>query len=234
MTHRSSPLLIPVLSHLTTGIILSPLDLVRTRLIAQSSMHQYRTYSGPIDCLSSIIRHEGGLSGIYFHPHLLLPTVLENMLRHLITLSLPSFFGNLLGVSDDIQPIAWSVVEFFSGCASLLITIPVETVRRRLQIQVRGSIAPVVTCVNTRSKPYNGVFDVFRSIITEEASTPAHQHNRDRWRGKHHVIDDKKRGARRLSQLYRGFTMGVGAGAIVMTLSIMGGGRQSNGGWAEL
>jgi hypothetical protein len=37
-----------------------------------------------------------------------------------------------------------------------------------------------------------------------------------------------------LSQLYRGFSMGVGAGTIVMILSILGGGRQLDSGWAEL
>ncbi|KIJ40187.1 hypothetical protein M422DRAFT_257021, partial [Sphaerobolus stellatus SS14] len=57
----SSPsLIIPLASHFVTGIILSPLDLVRTRLIAQSSIPRHRTYTGPLNALGQIIRHEGG------------------------------------------------------------------------------------------------------------------------------------------------------------------------------
>jgi len=57
------PIVLPVASHLITGFLLSPLDLIRTRLIVQSFTSRHRTYSGPIDALSQILRNEGGPKG---------------------------------------------------------------------------------------------------------------------------------------------------------------------------
>jgi mitochondrial fusion and transport protein UGO1 len=225
----TSPLLIPVLSHLTTGVLLSPLDLVRTRLIAQSSLKQYRAYTGPINALSDILREEGGFTSVYLHPQLLFPAILDNSLRPLLALALPVFLGRLFGVGDDSNPVVWSVIEFVAGCASLLITLPVETIRRRLQMQVRGNAEPLHVCVNTRRQPYYGLLDVFWSVISEETSTSSAAETES-----HDSAQSIWRHTSGWSQLYRGFSMGVGAGSIVMILSILGGGRQMDNGWAEL
>ncbi|CDO70226.1 hypothetical protein BN946_scf184942.g26 [Trametes cinnabarina] len=77
--------LLPVASQVLTGFLLSPLDLVRTRLIVQSSVPRHRTYSGPLDALRQILAHEGGLRGAYLHPHLLIPTLLDSTLHALFT-----------------------------------------------------------------------------------------------------------------------------------------------------
>ncbi|WAQ85159.1 hypothetical protein PtA15_5A733 [Puccinia triticina] len=55
------PLALSVGSYLATGLLLAPLDLVRTRLIVQSAQLRHRTYSGPLDALKTIIRDEGGV-----------------------------------------------------------------------------------------------------------------------------------------------------------------------------
>jgi len=223
-------LLFPVASHLITGFILSPLDLVRTRLIVQSFDPQHRTYTGPIDALRKIIREEGGLRGLYLHPHLLIPTLLDNTMRPLMSLGLPPvlvarlFPGTL--VSMENNPVAWGVVEFTSSCIGLLATLPFETVRRRLQVQVRGRAQTLKTCVEKRPVPYNGVVDALWHILTEERSDlPVRHHGKDE-----HVSMWRKTG---LGQLYRGLGVRLGAGAIVFLLGILTGDGDETG-WAEL
>jgi len=239
----STSLLIPVASHLITGFILSPLDLVRTRLIVQSFNPQYRTYTGPIDALRKIAREEGGMWGMYLHPHLLIPTILDNTIRPLISLGLPPllaarlFPGTL--VSLESSPVAWGVVELASSCIGLLATLPFETVRRRLEVQVRGRAQPLKACVEKRPIPYNGVVDAFWHILTEERSDlPVERDVRGRRREKGKEREGVKEEVsvwRRtgLGQLYRGLGVRLGAGLIVFVLGVITGGGGEPG-WAEL
>ncbi|KZW02368.1 mitochondrial carrier [Exidia glandulosa HHB12029] len=230
----------PVASHLITGVILSPLDLVRTRLIVQSSMPEHRTYRGPLDALSQIIDHEGGLTGLYLHPHLLFPAILDNALRPLISLFLPSFIGRVLGINEDTHPVAWALTEFVSSCAGLLITLPFETVRRRLQIQTRGG-RHLRACVETRPRPYAGVLDTLYRIVAEERSDvpmPAAWTLRPTGTGGEQTTAVVKEelgwlAGTGIGQLYRGFGTGVVASAIVMLLAILAG-DDGEAGWAEL
>lgn len=244
--YRPSPLL-PVASHVMTGFLLSPLDLVRTRLIAQSSMPRYKTYTGPIHALSDILVNEGGLRGIYLHPHLLIPTILETGLRSFMHVALPAVIAPRLWlgpyVAADTHPVAWAFAEVLAGCASLLVTLPVETVRRRLQIQTRGTAKPLRTCVETRPVPYNGIVDALWHILTEERSDLPIKHPRR----KRMVEQEKRReeeaggGGRQswlrrtgVGQLYRGLGMRLAASVIVFLLAVVGGGEDVEGGWAEL
>jgi mitochondrial fusion and transport protein UGO1 len=240
--------LLPVASHLLTGFLLSPLDLIRTRLIVQSSLPQHRTYTGPLDALSQILRHEGGWNGIYFHPQLFIPTLLDNALRPLISLALPGLLTSYLGaahVSEDSYPVLWGLVEFLASCGGLLLTLPFETIRRRLQVQVRGTAKPVRTCVETRPAPYNGLVDAFWHILTEERSDlpiddKRHRRRRPSIKGKEREqMPSDAEGqtwARNsgLGQLYRGFGMRLGASAIVFLLGVLTGSEDQGSGWAEI
>jgi len=233
-TPHSSAILVPVLSHLCTGFLLSPLDLVRTRLIAQSASNPFRTYAGPIDALSQILRDEGGLRTVYFHPQLLFPVLLEHSLRPYMTLTLPYFFGRLIGINED-RPLGWMFVEFIAGCTGLLVTLPVETIRRRLQIQMRGNRKPLSTCVHTRRKPYFGIVDAFWRILSEECSDGYPSSSQPAARRREEQTQSQSWYSRHgLGQLYRGFGMGVGAHALVFGLSLLVGSSENDAGWAEL
>ncbi|KAF4572608.1 hypothetical protein EYR36_007116 [Pleurotus pulmonarius] len=251
------PLLLPLASHVITGFILSPLDLIRTRLIVQSFLPRYRSYSGPVDALSQILRDEGGLSGIYLHPHLLIPTLLDNTLRPLVSAILPQLIlssSNTRLISPSSNPIAFNALEMAAGCAGLLITLPFETVRRRLQVQARGNAKPIKGCVELRPVPYNGVVDTFWHILTEERSDlPVRRMTRRReGKGKGRAESgtsgadkDSEINANQtdeggwlrhtgVGQLYRGFGMRLGASAIVFVLAFFTAGEDVDGGWAEL
>ncbi|CAE6432477.1 unnamed protein product [Rhizoctonia solani] len=232
------PLAITVASHLLIGVILSPLDLVRTRLIAQTSLSSHKTYSGPVAALRDIYHKEGGLAGMYLHPNLLIPTVIENTLRPLLALSAPLFIERTLFVTEESHPVAYQVAELLFSSATLLLTLPIETARRRLQIQSRGS-GRFQACVETRPSPYTGVADVLWKVLTEERSMPITLRRR-RMSSQGRQMDEEVKEKRSwinntgIGQLYRGFGMGMGASGVVFLLATLAGGDSSDAGWAEL
>lgn len=135
--YRSLALLLA--SHLLTGVIVSPLDLIRTRLIAQSTLPPHRKYSSPWNALRQILSEEGGWRTTYFHPNLLIPTVLDYIFRPLFSLGAPLFIEHKLRLDPASSPVRYSLAEFSISTASLLVTLPIETVRRRLQLQARAA-----------------------------------------------------------------------------------------------
>lgn len=239
-----------------TGFLLSPLDLVRTRLIVQSAVPRYRTYTGPLNALRQIITQEGGLKGIYLHPHILIPTLIDCTLRSLVPFVLPGLMASYLSfggvpITPETHPAMWGVSEFLGSCAGLLITLPFETVRRRLQVQTRGTAAPLKACVELRPAPYNGIVDAFWHILTEERSDlPLQPRRRRRKSVSVKGKANEKQGAADepldngedeswlrstgIGQLYRGLGMRVGASVIVFVLTMFSGGAEQDAGWAEL
>lgn len=226
---RAHPLLLPVASHLATGLLLSPLDLIRTRLIVQTSSTRHRAYSGPFDALNKIIFHEGGFQSLYLHPQLLYPAILDCTLTPLVAASAPIFtarlFSRLLGsaIHEDSHPVIWAASQLGGACLGLLVTLPVETVRRRLQVQMRGGAPPIATCVEVRRRPYIGIVDVIYSILVEERSDLPLRTQRkrrashsDRQAEEEEVLD---RGSwlkyTGIGQLYRGLGMRVSASVII-------------------
>jgi len=225
-------LLIPLTSHLLTGLLLSPLDLVRTRLIAQSSMPRHRTYSGPLNALSQIIQLEGGISGLYLHPHLLIPAALDNIVRPFANLALPMIVASRLGVNEDSHPVVLVLTEIAAGCLANLMITPVETVRRRLQVQTRGG-GKFKACVETRPQGYHGVVEAVWRISTEErAEVPVDVDMKGKARAEE--VDAGWVTFGGIGQLYHGLGMNTGAVIATSVLTAIAGGQEAEGGWAEL
>jgi mitochondrial fusion and transport protein UGO1 len=225
-----------------TGFILSPLDLIRTRLIVQSSVPQHRSYTGPVHAFRTILETEGGLYNMYFHPTLFVPTILDSSVRTLLSLSGPLLIARTLVISEDTHPVSYSLAELTCSSASLLVSLPIETIRRRLQVQSRGG-RPIEACVETRPVPYAGFMDALWRIVTEEQSTPPKRRRRKSFKAKEK--ENLASGgsasssgwfqATGIAQLYRGFGMGVSANALVFVLAFLtSGGDNSDAGWAEL
>ncbi|GAA5976750.1 hypothetical protein JCM5350_007236 [Sporobolomyces pararoseus] len=173
-------LILTTLSHTITSLVLSPLDLVRTRLIVQSSQPRHEKYSSlnPFKTLSTISKEEGGLSQTYFHPNLLIPTLLEGLLKPLLHLSIPLIITRYFKIEPSSSPLSFSITELFLSSTSLLITIPLETVRKRLQLQSRASFVrrgrangigkPFRSSVELRPSPVQGIVECVWRILTEE------------------------------------------------------------------
>lgn len=238
-------------SHLITGFLVSPLDLVRTRLIAQSTLPQHRKYAGLADALQTILREEGGWRTTYLHPNLLVPTLLDFLFRPLFALGAPLVLENVFRLDPNTVPISYALGELVVSTLSLLVTLPIETVRRRLQLQyhepLRGDaiqnlfVAPNLhtgrrglrTCVETRPVPYSGVFEAVYRIIAEETVILPAVLGDDAEPSTIAVSSVSRFGG--LRGLYRGFGMGFSANLLVFVLTLLTGERQINQtGWTEI
>ncbi|PWN41892.1 mitochondrial carrier [Ceraceosorus guamensis] len=192
--------LLHLTSQLITGFALSPLDLIRTRLIAQSTLAPHRKYNGPWQGLKQILEEEGGWRTAYFHPNLFIPTLLDFTIRPALSLGAPLIIEHTLRLDPNTSPVAYALADMTLGVIALSVTLPIETIRRRLQIQPRapwgadppapvGARPPTATniadvglspgrkplralrtCVETRPRPYLGVVEAIYRIITEETS----------------------------------------------------------------
>ena len=241
--HPTIPLIVGVASHVATGLFMSPLDLVRTRLIVQSAQPRHRKYKGPIHALRTIADEEGGLGAMFLHANLLLPTVFDCACRGLVHIGVPLLIERALRIPAAEQPVAYALAEFLFNTAALLVLLPIETVRRRLQVQSRARVqarSPFRACVEIRPSPYAGIVETFYRIWTEETSSvprhlvaPRHRH-----RGEG-VTEEVSASAASASasgfrQLYRGFGVGVASNAIVFILSLVTSGDERISGWAEM
>ncbi|TIB77489.1 hypothetical protein E3Q18_01724 [Wallemia mellicola] len=225
LPHPFKPLSVHVLAHTLTSIALSPLDLVRTRMIVQatsttSSNVSRRAYSGPIDALRKISSQEGGWQSMWTHPNLLFPTIVESSLKSLLQLCGPLIIERLLGVSIDSRPATYAICELLWSIGSMTLSLPLETVRRRLQIQDRSLVkmpqaGKFTPCVETRPIPSAGIVETIYRIVTEETS----ESTDSRWAG--------------FKSLFRGFTMGTSASSLVFILGMFGGVDAAEG-WTEI
>ncbi|KAG0205139.1 hypothetical protein BGX28_003180 [Mortierella sp. GBA30] len=169
-----------VTSHLVVGFILSPLELVRTRLIVQTADPKQRKYTGLLNCLSTIVSEEGIFAlwgGVNF-----VPTILYHTLTPLFANSIPLIIDRVFGLSSADSPMLYSLAELGLDTLDLLIRLPLETVRKRLQIQIQAKIPGkrFETVVETRKRPYAGVVDCVKKIVKEEGG--AEQKGLDRRR----------------------------------------------------
>jgi fusion and transport protein UGO1 len=210
-------------------------------------MTRHTSYSGPLNGLSRINKEEGGISGLYLHPHLLIPTILDRGAAALAVLALPRFLAVTLGpahIAPDTHPLSWALAELVASCAGLLVTVPLETVRRRLQVQVRGHAEPIRGCVETRPAAYNGVVDALWHITTEERSDLPLKPRRSRTKTSEAQEDPTEvqdvqgseswRKNTGIGQLYRGLSLRVGASLVVFFVGLLSGGEEPELGWTEL
>ncbi|KAG0365174.1 mitochondrial carrier domain-containing protein [Gamsiella multidivaricata] len=157
-----------VTSHLVVGFILSPLELVRTRLVVQTSDPKQRKYTGMLNCISTIVSEEGFIAlwgGVN-----LFPTILYHTITPLLSNSIPLIIDRIFGISAADSPVLYAVAELGLDTLDLLIRLPIETIRKRLQIQIQAKIPGkrYETVVETRKRPYAGIMDCVYRIIQEE------------------------------------------------------------------
>lgn len=151
----------------TTGLILAPLDLIRTRLIVTSTSRSPRRTLASLRSLPSWL----------CHTTLIAPTIFHSLVHPFLTLSMPLVLRSQLVVDRDISPVTASVVKFCTSCVSLFVKLPFETVLRRGQMAVLADpsylealdkTSKMETIVHPGS--YNGVVGTMYTIVSEEGS----------------------------------------------------------------
>ncbi|EIW66968.1 hypothetical protein M231_03933 [Tremella mesenterica] len=224
------PLAIQVGTHFLTHWLLSPLEVIRTRLIV-SPLSRSDTPSSA-GMLRDMVEQEGGFCSLYFHPNLFIPTALEHTLRPLLTLSIPLVLERQWGISSEFSPLTYAACDLGLGLAGLFILLPIETTRKRLQIQYRGvrrkETGKRKSVVLLREREYVGVVEALWRIMTEETGA----------RRKRHMTERDEGGVfSGIRQLYRGFGMAATAHLTVFGLGLVSaglGGRGFDSGWKEI
>ncbi|KAG0165096.1 hypothetical protein DFQ28_009226 [Apophysomyces sp. BC1034] len=206
-----------VASNAIVGFLLSPLELIRTRMIVQSASPLQRKYKGPLHALRTILSEEGGLGGLYLS-HNLLPTLLYHTITPLLQNTTPLIIDRVFRVSAGDSPFLYGLAELGLNTLEILITLPLDTIRKRLQCQIRTRTPGkkrFESVVALRPVPYTGMTDAVYRIMKEEGG-------RKKTKGK------QKKGRSMLTGwglrgLYQGFSMQFTSNLVLFVLHAING-----------
>lgn len=141
------------------GIVLAPLDIIRTKLMLTPSTHPPRSVLPTLRSLSS-----------WTLPFSIAPvTILYATIPTLISSSTPLFLRSKLGVDPVLNPNLYTVAIFIAQTLELGVKLPLETILRRGQVEVAFAESPsqkLQTVVEVG--PYRGLFGTIHSIVYEE------------------------------------------------------------------
>ncbi|OLY80614.1 Mitochondrial substrate carrier family protein B [Smittium mucronatum] len=171
-------------SHLVVGYLLSPLEIVRTRLSVQSLSPIHRKYNGILDCLKKINSEEGGLiMGVYLNPFHAIPAFVQHTVNPFFSNFGNVIFSRVLDLDPYMDPFKLNVASLFWRLSQLFVSLPVDTVRKRLMAQPNykfignGSVSPdekfreFKTVVKISSVPYTGMINCAWRVVTEEGDS---------------------------------------------------------------
>ncbi|PHH81235.1 hypothetical protein CDD82_1212 [Ophiocordyceps australis] len=209
-----------------TGILLSPLDLVRTRLIMTPSASGQRRTLASLRTLPS-----------YLCPSaILIPTALNSLIHPLLTLSTPLVLRTRFLIDSQVSPMTFSMAKFMASSASILIKLPIETVLRRGQMAVLTSQAYVSALCGKASKMdiivpigrYHGVLGTMYHITYEEGSRqlPLRPQLARAGRQKTKSLQPTSRKGQGLAGLWRGWKVNFWGLVGLWTASIVGHGGE--------
>ncbi|OAQ95776.1 hypothetical protein LLEC1_07732 [Akanthomyces lecanii] len=149
-----------------TGLVLAPLDLVRTRLIMTPST------KGPRRTLATL----RALPSYFVDSMLAVPTILNSLIHPLITLSTPLILRSKFLLDNQASPMTFSAAKFLASTTAILIKLPLETVLRRGQMAVLSTPAYVRALAGKDLRmdtivpigPYRGVLGTMYHITSAE------------------------------------------------------------------
>ncbi|CAO3628083.1 unnamed protein product [Cunninghamella blakesleeana] len=128
-------------SHILVGLLLSPLEILHTRMIVQSSATADGSYQGLYSGWRSLLKDENGLMSIYTSAKNYWPTILYYSLTPLLNHFGPIMIDRVFHISATDNPVLYSAATFGLSTFALIITMPLETIRKRLQCQI-GTYRP--------------------------------------------------------------------------------------------
>ena len=195
----------------------------------QSTHPFHRKYNGFFNCLSTVTQEEG-LSAFYAGPSLL-PTILYHTVDPLFSTAHHFIIARVMGISIDDTPLQYAMCDLGLTTLGLAVTIPLETVRRRLwsqQNRVKRNIGgrAFATCVRRSEVPYTSMWNCLYRICTEEGSAEVISKGEKRKQKRNSTSNGDgriqwKRGELHISALYRGFWLKFSiAAATVMLASL--------------
>ncbi|PJF17456.1 hypothetical protein PSACC_02747 [Paramicrosporidium saccamoebae] len=169
------PSLIAGVAQGIVGTLLTPVEFVRLRLVAQSVWMPERKYYGFWHALRTISREETGLFGLFKHPILTFTTSFIQPVLRILPVSLLNYYMTPAEDTSLALSIGWIALQNIITCVPLIITMPLETIRRRLLIQcTTSSRTPYITRVRT-ARPYSGLLNCLWRMVREEGVASLYQ-----------------------------------------------------------
>ena len=159
-------LIIVGLSSCLTGILLAPLDLVRTRLIVTPISSAPR----------GLLQNLRGLPSLVAPSSLWLPTALFHTIPNLFSAASPLFLRRQFRITPEITPALWSLASFTATLTELFLRLPLETILRRAQVSSLKQSHPDTSLI-IESAPYVGVWGTVYSILYVEGETTTKRSN---------------------------------------------------------
>ncbi|KAK0925763.1 hypothetical protein LTR91_023620 [Friedmanniomyces endolithicus] len=150
-------LIVVGLSSCITGLLLAPLDLIRTRLIVKPLSHSPRG-------LFQNVRH---LPSLLAPSALWLPTALAHTLPQLFSASCPLLLRRQLKLTPESAPSLWSLAAFATCLTDLCLRLPLETIVRRAQVASLRAKQPELPMI-VEPAAYLGVAGTVYSILYSE------------------------------------------------------------------
>ncbi|KAK5728551.1 hypothetical protein LTR15_001687 [Elasticomyces elasticus] len=139
------------------GLLLAPLDLIRTRLIITPLSQPNRGLVQNLRSLPSLIA-----------PSILwLPTALAHTIPQIFSAACPLLLRRNVGISPEGTPGLWNAAAFSTCLADLFLRLPLETVVRRAQVSSILATHPEVPLI-VEPAPYSGVMVTVYGIIYSE------------------------------------------------------------------
>ncbi|KAL8731998.1 MAG: hypothetical protein Q9181_004115, partial [Wetmoreana brouardii] len=185
------------------GIILSPLDIAKTKLMLTPSTHPPRSILPTLNSLRS-----------WTLPWSIAPvTILHSTLPTLMSASLPLFLRSRLSIDPLLTPTLYAVATFIGQGLELGVKLPIETVLRRGQMHVAQTATKgreVQTVVEVG--PYKGLVGTMRSIIYEEGERNVKSDQAKAAaaaRAGRHVREPQRRKGQGVEGLWRGWRVGM-------------------------
>lgn len=227
-----------LVSHIVCGIIVSPLELVQTRMVLQTSKKGSRKYKSTLDALITILRDEHAYNplSLVLSPNMLIPSTLYHSFNTVFKYLGPLIGTRLLGIDYDYDIVSFFTFELIFGLLETFVMSPIETIRRRLMCQViaKPSLTPnreFQTVVETSPIPYTDPFNCLVRIISEEGCQSTNHSNSDKRSKKRRrrstanstdgVFGGFRAMTRRMSELYRGVSAKLTSSLIVLCLRVL-------------
>ncbi|KAI9729486.1 MAG: mitochondrial fusion and transport protein ugo1 [Claussenomyces sp. TS43310] len=217
-THPWASLAVAVAAAAMAGVILAPLDIIRTKLVLTSTSTSKKRG----------LRHDlRRLPSYLCPPGLYIPTILHSIISPLLTHGAPLILRTRFAIDQVLTPTTFSIATFLTSTLELFVKLPLETVLRRGQVSVLASPRYMQggkrldTIVDVG--PYRGVAGTMWSIVREEGKSHEGKAESSSGQGGRRARKLGERKGQGVEGLWRGWRVGFWGLVGMWTVAAMSG-----------
>lgn len=167
--------IVPSLLRGVVRFLMTPLDLIKTRMSAQSIFSSEQKFWNVFSALSNVFTNEGGIWGLFPHKAFSLiysfsMPLLQHVPLHLLS-TVAEEAAESLGLPAGI---GFASAQFLITIANSVLVSPLDTIRRRLYLQSHHRCNWIYR-VPVPDEPYKGFWNCLRRVYHEEGLVAFYQ-----------------------------------------------------------